>query len=144
MIFFCKFAREIRFGAIMTITEALKQRVWEKGRGVEGFDPDMYRKDACGSWIIREKYGVTDNIYGWHIDHICPESRLASKGISESDIWDLRNLRPLQCQNNLSKSDDYPSYIAAVTSEGSKNVQKERNLTVNESVRNMLAQLYHL
>lgn len=128
----------------MIISEALKQRVWEKGRVVEGLNPDMYRKDACGAWIIRDKYGATDNLYGWHIDHICPVSKLSQIGTPESDIWDLRNLRPLQCQNNISKADDYPSYTAAVTSEGKKNVLNDRVLTVNEAVRNELKLLYHL
>lgn len=128
----------------MTISEELKQKVWEKGRVVEGFNPEMYRKDACGAWIIRDKYGAIDNLYGWHIDHIYPASRLYEMGVPESDIWDLRNLRPLQCQNNLTKSDDYPSYTAAVTSEGNKNVQRDRTLIVNEAVRNELSQMYHL
>ena len=127
----------------MNISETLKQEVWEKGRVVEGFNPDMYRKDACGAWIIRDKYGTTDNIYGWQIDHICPVSRLASQGFSEEAIWDIRNLRPLQHQNNVSKADDYPSYTAVVTSEGKRNVMAEKNLTVNEKIRQMLSTVYH-
>lgn len=127
----------------MIVSEALKQRVWEKGRVIDGFNPDMYRKDACGAWIIKDKYGAIDNLYGWQIDHIYPASRLSLQGVSESEIWDIRNLRPLQCQNNISKSDDYPSYTAAVTSEGNKNILKDRILTVNEAIRDVLRQMYN-
>lgn len=128
----------------MIVTDVLKREVWEKGQKVEGFDPGMYRKDACGAWIIWDKYGALDNLYGWQIDHICPVSRLEKRGFSEAEIWNIRNLRPLQCLNNISKDDDYPSYTAAITSDGGKNIQKEVNLTVNAIVREQLRDLYQL
>ena len=37
---------------------------------MDGYDPTLFRKDACGAWIIRDKYGDSDSIYGWQIDHI--------------------------------------------------------------------------
>lgn len=126
------------------VIDSLKQQVWEKGQVVEGFNPDLYRKDPCGAWIVWEKYGVQDNIYGWEIDHICPRSRLEKLGFEEETISDLRNLRPMQHQNNASKDNDYPSYTAVVTSEGNKNVTKELNLTVNATTREMLKNLYNL
>lgn len=128
----------------MEVTNELKRSVWNKGREVEGFSPDMYRKDACGAWIIWDKYGVRDNIYGWEIDHIYPVSRLEKRGIPEEQISDVSNLRPMQHQNNASKADDYPSYTAVITSEGNVNVVKEKNFTVNEVVRKRLADLYQL
>lgn len=126
----------------MELTNQLKRSVWEKGQKVDGFNPDMYRKDPCGAWIVWDKYGVSDSMYGWEIDHIYPQKRLEEQGFGEEMIHDLRNLRPMQHQNNASKSDDYPSYIAVVTSEGKKNVYKEASLTVNETTRTLLAQLY--
>ena len=126
----------------MDVMNQLKRSVWEKGQKVSGFNPDMYRKDPCGAWIVWDKYGIRDNLYGWEIDHIYPQSRLEELGFSMERIDDLRNLRPMQHQNNASKSNDYPSYVAVVTSEGNKNIYKEFSLTVNETTRTLLAQLY--
>lgn len=122
--------------------DALKRNVWEKGQVVDGFNPDLYRKDPCGAWIVWDKFGIQDNIYGWEIDHIYPKSRLKERGFKEDTISDIRNLRPMQHQNNASKGDDYPSYTAIITSEGNKNIEKERNLTVNPVTREIIEQLY--
>ena len=128
----------------MEITEALKRKVWEKGRIVNGFNPEMYRKDACGAWMVWDKYGVTDNMYGWQIDHIYPVNRLKRMDVSDEEIWDLKNLRPLQHQNNASKADDYPSYTSVVTADGKRNINKEANLVVNEKIRDLLREFYQL
>ena len=128
----------------MDISNQLKRSVWEKGQIVDGLNPDMYRKDPCGAWIAWDKSGVQDNMYGWEIDHIFPKSKLEDMGISASLIDDLRNLRPMQHENNASKSVDYPSYVAVVTAKGNKNFRKEVSLTVNEETRAVLAQLYKL
>lgn len=128
----------------MYITDSLKRDVWAKGQIVDGFDPAMYRKDACGAWIVWDKYGASDNIYGWQIDHIYPVSRLEQRGFSEEEIWNIKNLRPLQSMNNLSKADDYPSYTAIITSDGNKNIQMEKNLIVNVNVREQLKVLYQI
>jgi len=128
----------------MDISNQLKRSVWEKGQIVDGLNPDMYRKDPCGALIVWDKYGMQDNMYGWEIDHIFPKSKLEDMGISASLIDDLRNLRPMQHENNASKSVDYPSYVAVVTAKGNKNFRKEVSLTVNEETRAVLAQLYKL
>ena len=109
---------------------------------MEGVDPTMFRKDPCDAWIVWDKFGVQDNLYGWEIDHICPKSRLVSRDFTEEQINDLRNLRPMQHQNNASKGDDYPSYTAVVTSDGTKNIPKEVNLTVNAVTRRIIDELY--
>ena len=70
------------------------QRVWNKGRAIVSYDPNVWRKDDCGAWINRNHYGNRDSKYGWEIDHIKP---------NEDDT--LSNLRPLQWENNLAKSD---------------------------------------
>ncbi len=48
--------------------------VWAKGRIVEGLDPSLFRKDACGALIVSDKYGM-DNPFGWEIDRIYPGDR---------------------------------------------------------------------
>lgn len=126
----------------MNITNELKRSVWEKAQIVEGFNSDMYRKDPCGAWIAWDKYGVQDSVYGWEVDHIYPKSLLEERGFDEDKINDIRNLRPMQHENNASKSDDYPSYTAVITSEGNKNVYKEMNLTVNKAIRDLLDQIF--
>lgn len=70
------------------------QDVWEKGTIVKNYDKDKDRQDQCGAWIKRDEYGNRNSSYGWEIDHISPGG---------ADI--LSNLRPLQWQNNVDKSD---------------------------------------
>ena len=125
-------------------TEEQRIAVCQKAQIVEGLDPSMYRKDACGAWMVWDKYGVQDNMYGWEIDHIVPRSLLQEKGYMPSEIDSLINLRALQHQNNTSKGDDYPSYTAIVTAEANRNVERMQNLTVNEKLRNQLKQHFQL
>jgi len=73
--------------------------VWNKAKPIRGQNPDVYRKDDLGNKIRKASYG-TQGEYGWEIDHKNP----ISKGGSDS----LRNLRPLQWQENREKSDKYP------------------------------------
>ena len=113
-------------------TEEQKRNIWEKGRAVDNYNPQMFRKDACGAWIMWDKFGDQDSIYGWEIDHILPQS------LGGSDIPD--NMRPLQHQNNASKGNDYPSYTAVITSDGNKNIEAVRHLVVNEEIRKKLKQ----
>lgn len=118
----------------MRFGEEIRKKVWEKGLVVEGYDADLFRKDACGAWIMWNKYGVPDNPFGWEIDHIMP--------VTNGGGDELENLRPLQCLNNRSKGDDYPSYTAVVSAEGDDNIRVEKNLVVNERTRQKLAVLY--
>ncbi len=79
-----------------------------------------YAKDKAGAWIIRDKYGDTTPLgYGWEIDHKVPTSHYGS---------DLdENLRPLQWENNRSKSDNYPEWTSVVTSQGERNIYKNQS-----------------
>jgi hypothetical protein len=79
--------------------------VWEKGTPVAGQDPKKVRKDKCGALIRREDYGKLVPT-GWQVDHKLP---LALDGTD-----DLSNLQPLQWENNLHKSDDWPSWTCKV------------------------------
>lgn len=138
---FIKFAKIIdRFYNydVMNVTQELLLQVWKKAKVEPGFDENMFRKDACGAWIVWDKYGTQDNMYGWEIDHIWPEALLKLQDVSQDLIDDIANLRPLQHQNNAAKGDDYPSYTAVVTAEGNKNIHKEQSLVVNEKVRTLL------
>ncbi len=128
----------------MAWSEDIIQYVWNRASVVEGFDESRFRKDACGAWIIRDKYGDKDSLYGWEIDHIVPQVLLEEKGYNQNDIDNNNNLRALQHDNNASKSDDYPSYTAVVTSEGSANVNVTKYLVVNEKKQEMLRKLYNL
>ena len=126
----------------MSFSEQIKKEVWNKARKEEGFDESKYRKDACGAWIKWDKYGDTEDIYGWEIDHIYPQSMLENKSLEE--INNLQNLRALQWENNRSKDDNYPSYMAKITSEGNKNIEKESALVVNKETQERIAKIYNL
>ena len=128
----------------MAWREDQKQQVWKRAIIVEGYDKNRFRKDACGAWIIWEKFGDNDSLYGWEIDHIVPRALLEEKGYSQKDIDNYDNLRALQHENNASKSDDYPSYTAVVTSEGVENVNVTKYLEVNQKKQAILKKLYNL
>jgi len=55
--------------------------VWQEADGIEGNDPELWRKDAFGAWIYRLDYGRHGSNFGWQI---------ATRG---------RDLRPLHWQN---------------------------------------------
>lgn len=128
----------------MAFKEEQIQDVWNRASTVEGYDKNRFRKDACGAWIIREKYGDTDSMYGWVIDHVVPQSILVEKGFPKEMIDNPQNLRALQHENNASKNDDYPSYSAVVTSDGTENISSWKFLEVNKKKQALLNKLYHL
>lgn len=112
------------------------EQVWRDATIVPGYDQNLFRKDCCGAWIIRNAYGNTDSIYGWEIDHVYPQS------LGGGD--DLVNLRAMQWENNRSKGDDYPYYTASILSEGNYNVRSSKSLRVNEPLQEKLRVLYKI
>ena len=110
-------------------------QVWEKGLVIDGYNPNLYRQDFGGAWIAREEYGNVNSMLGWEIDHVYP----ISKG--GNDAFD--NLRPMNWRNNRSKGDSFPDYIASVTSEENRNIEKEVKCRVNDSLLDKLNKLYN-
>ena len=92
------------------ITYEMVDRVWQKGSIINGHSPQKYRQDACGAWIMREKYGHTDSSYGWVIDNINQEYQ---------DVSAIGNLRPLQWENMKGKKDG--ELVCIVAANGNKN-----------------------
>lgn len=97
----------------MSFGEEEIHQVWEKGKIVQGYNKDKYRKDQCDAWIGREKYGDRTSTMGWEIDHINP-------GGGDS----LSNLRPLQWRNNVAKSDGHLE--CPVTADGNRNTIRKQ------------------
>lgn len=122
------------------ITEEFKKTVWEKATIVAGYDANSIRKDACGAWIIFDKYADKDSIFGWVIDHIYPAIKLRERNIPEKEIDNLVNLRPLNWLNDASKGNEYPVYHAAVISEGEKNIRGDYQFEIDQETRVKLDQ----
>jgi 5-methylcytosine-specific restriction endonuclease McrA len=99
----------------LSFTEETIQRVWEKGTVVDRVDPNVYRKDVCGAWIRRDRYGNRNSSLGWEIDHIKPES--------EGGGDELSNLRPLQWANNTTREDGRRT--CPVTASGNRNIRRK-------------------
>lgn len=95
-------------------------QIWEKATPVKDYDKNRYRKDQCGAWIERDKYGPASKgelhtSFTWQVDHITP----VSKG--GKDI--ISNVRPLQWYNNECKSNGWLKKGA--TADGDHNVEKK-------------------
>lgn len=132
----------------MNVDDALLEQIWSKGVVVENYDESKIRKDACGAWILRDQYGKKESSFGWEIDHVIPRRQLEEKGVPEEKIDDLRNLRPLNVQNNQSKADSYPDYVADLNGIGEageeENVKERRVFTVNAALQQYLEEFYGL
>lgn len=123
--------------------DILKKIAWEQGTIDPRFNKDLVRKDACGAWIIWDHYGL-DSPFGWQIDHIYPKSKLEQMGICEEKINNEINLRPLNTKNNISKSDNYPAYIAVMTSDDLQNVECNKQFLINKEKQEEIERFYGL
>lgn len=115
-------------------SDAQKLIAWQHANIVEGYDPNHVRKDVCGAWILWGKFGHTDSPFGWEIDYVLPR-RL---GGDEQDV----NLMAIHYLNNRSKRDDYPSFLAAVTSQDNQNIKKNAMVLVSELLQQELKKIY--
>jgi len=117
-----------------TMDEELIQRIWEKGTIVPNYDPNLFRQDAAGAWIARAEWGNVHSPLGWEVDHIYPQS----KGGTD----ELFNLRPIQWENNRSKGDDYPRYVAKIVSKENRNVEEYTPCMVAQAIQELIASHY--
>jgi len=72
----------------MEFTDEMVQKAWEKGNTVTDFNPDQFRIDDFGTWIMRAEYGNRLSGFGWKIVRIDPKG---------GD--DINNLKPVQWGN---------------------------------------------
>ena len=128
----------------MEFTEEQKEIAWNKAQIIGGYDASRFRKDACGAWIVWEKYGVTDSPFGWEVDHIVPRSLLEKNGVPEEMINNPLNLRAMHWQNNRYKGDYYPSYMSKIMADGNSNAYRSQAMTVNVKIQEKLKTLYNL
>lgn len=91
--------------------------LWQRATIVPDYDPDSWRQDFAGAWIQRDQLGLTTE-YGWDVCHIKPRS--------EGGSDELSNLVAIHWRNHLSKANSFPVFKTVVTSEGPRNVEKER------------------
>ena len=83
-----------------TADEVTKRTVFNKGTVIDGYDKDIWRRDACGHTMKYSDHGNTNSNYGWEIDHIIPSAK-GGKSVYE-------NLQPLFWKTNREKGDTYP------------------------------------
>lgn len=108
--------------------------VWKKAKTAEGYNPDLVRLDSCGALILKSEYCNRESQFGWEIDHVFSKYRGGGD--------DLVNLRPMQWENNDSKSDDFPVYWSAVTAGDNENVRLRQRMHVNYKLADELRNLY--
>lgn len=131
----------------MELTEELKKAIWDKGVVDDKYPSERVRKDACGAFMLYDDFGDRNSIFGWEIDHIYPASKLKSRSdISDELIDNIRNLRPLNWRNNVSKGSDYPFYMACwvADDENATNVAEDKGKVVNAQVQEELRKMYNL
>lgn len=105
----------------MAFSEQIVNEVWRKAKTITDYDPDVWRQDFAGAWIKREMYGTETN-FGWEIDHLLP--------IVKGGTDNIENLVPLQWKNNRTKSDNFPEFDTAVSSDSNHYIEKKRSWRV--------------
>lgn len=132
-------------------TDEQINEIWEKGIQDSRFDSNSIRKDACGAWIIKNRYNDRNSPFGWEIDHIYPESKLKEKDVPEDLINNIINLRPMNWKNNVSKGSDYPHYQSKFKAEKIKNsdgkefdvnIDCEDEKEINDKIQKQIEELF--
>ena len=128
----------------MAFSEQIVNEVWRKAKVITDYDPDVWRQDFAGAWIKREMYGTETN-FGWEIDHLVP----TAKGGTDN----TENLVPLQWKNNRKKSDNFPEFDTAVSSDGNHYILNSatliffllfNTLSKKKLIRILPCQIFHL
>ena len=78
--------------------EQIKKMVWSTGIKIPNYPVDVWRIDYTGMVIRYDKFGDSEDFYGWEIDHIDP--------VSNGGGDDIDNLQPLNCKRNIEKGDE--------------------------------------
>lgn len=125
--------------------DEIVDKVWHKGRTLDGWNSDEYRLDAAGAMMVKSHRGKDDS-YDWEIDHVLSKKKMKELGIPEEEWDDDDNLRPFNAKNNNRKSDDYPTYTRALVFDEDKkqNVPSEIEKVVNEDVQRAINKCYGL
>lgn len=55
-------------------SDEIVDKVWRKGRTLDGWNSDEFRLDAAGAIMVKSHRG-TDDIYDWEIDHVLPKAK---------------------------------------------------------------------
>lgn len=120
-------------------------KIWRKGRTLDGWNSDEYRLDAAGAMMVKSHRGADDD-YDWEIDHVLPKNKMKELGIPEEEWDNDDNLRPFNAKNNNRKSDDYPTYTRSLVFDEDKrrNVPSEIGKVVNEDVQRAINKCYGL
>ncbi|NNC95974.1 MAG: hypothetical protein HKN92_10455 [Chitinophagales bacterium] len=86
------------------VSRDMIEKVWENGRIINGHDPNRYRQDDCGAWIIRDRYGSKDSSYGWEIDKN-PENKNGSSNSKLKPIqWENKEFKNIGMNNGMVKA----------------------------------------
>lgn len=132
-------------------TDEQLDEIWEKVKKDSSDYSGKMRKDACGAWMKRDKYGDRNSSFGWEVDHIYPKSKLEDAHVPDDLINNMTNLRPLHWKNNDSKDADYPHYESAVTAGlyriadgkvGYSNIPSGKGKTINVDVQQRIKKLF--
>jgi hypothetical protein len=95
----------------MGFTTEVVEAVWQKASIQINNNPNEFRKDTCGAWILRSAYGNRNSQFGWEIDHITPNGN-----------DHISNLQPLHWENNVAKADGVLRCV--IVSNGVTNVRR--------------------
>ena len=128
----------------MSYSEKELDTIWKKASSSSEENEKIgFRKDICGAWIKRDKFGE-EGEYGWEVDHIYPKSKAEEDGVSEELYNNLKNLQPLHHKNNgqEGKGDDYPTFNSKIVSSGPENIEKTNRITISVEKQDELKELF--
>ena len=109
--------------------EMLIDRIWNKGTIVEGYDPNLFRKDPAVCRQLRFLVRIQ------HPPHKADEGSQQEEGGKDKGASGI--YLPLLRQS-------YPDYIAVVQSDDNHNIDMNSARLVRKELQNKLAELYNI